>query len=179
MNPRWFAKRADSEVEKGPYEAQAIRDAVRAGSISPDSLVRREDSFEWLPVRLQPELAGRVSEGALGSEATGARTEDESDDKSPSPRRATLLWVGAVVSCLGYATSPLLFTTGAGVPSQLDQTVQIGVALGRFVASLLPPLLTVGLSSLWRANRNERRRAKVFFAASLVLPILALLGGRA
>ena len=44
---RWYTKSGD--VEKGPYEAAAIRTSLKEGHLRPTTLVRAEDETEWRP----------------------------------------------------------------------------------------------------------------------------------
>ena len=55
---RWFTKSGD--VEKGPFEASAVRRSLKEGYIKPTTLVRAEDEREWRELSSVPELSGRV-----------------------------------------------------------------------------------------------------------------------
>jgi hypothetical protein len=55
---RWFTK--SNDVEKGPFEASAVRRSLRDGYIKPATLVRAEDEREWRELSSIPELTGRA-----------------------------------------------------------------------------------------------------------------------
>jgi hypothetical protein len=55
---RWFTK--SNDVEKGPFEALAVRRSLREGYIKSKTLVRAEDEREWRELSSVPELSGRA-----------------------------------------------------------------------------------------------------------------------
>ena len=54
---RWFTK--SNDVEKGPFEASAVRRSLREGYIKKTTLVRAEDEREWRELSSVPELGAQ------------------------------------------------------------------------------------------------------------------------
>ena len=62
---RWFTKHGD--VERGPYDADALMRSVKRGFLSPNSIVRAEDETVWRPLSRVAYLSRSLPAAPSGS----------------------------------------------------------------------------------------------------------------
>src|SRR5690348_3156817 len=93
MSLRWYTRRDDAAVEKGPFDRLALVDSVLKGELSRDVQVRREDQEVWSTLGQHP---------AFEAGLAGFRPGASADGQIPGvPRESLLLWVAAVGAVVG------------------------------------------------------------------------------
>lgn len=81
------------------------------------------------------------------------------------------LWFAALA---GFAVH-VIFTVAMLPGGGKNGADQVGTFVGRVLGALFWPLVIVGIASLWRSNRTQKRRVRVFFIASVALVALQLI----
>jgi hypothetical protein len=71
---RWFTKM--SSGEKGPFDAQALRESLKAGYIKRGTLVRAEDETDWQPLGDVQDIVRGVAPSPSGIAKPGFAVSD-------------------------------------------------------------------------------------------------------
>lgn len=78
------------------------------------------------------------------------------------------LRIGAALAYVASVCIPLVFS-----PAKPAGALElIGKVIGTMIGALIVPAIVVGLASLWKSNRTQKRRVAVFLGASLVMVLL-------
>lgn len=148
MKTRWYTRRDEDDVEKGPFDKAVLVKAVRNGSLARDTLVRREDRESWSTIREHPTFVRALTHASIAKIAN----EDRLGDGTPTEVRAsdTLQGVAALAGIANLALSARHIVKGNAGPPE-----QIGEVLGTAFVLLGLPFLFVAI------QRNATQQAKV------------------
>jgi hypothetical protein len=95
---KWFVREGDES--KGPFELPELEAQVRAGTLKPTALVRREDQSVW--VEVLSALTSGAAPAPIAPEAPAAAPAPAPAKRSWLPSRTFLLIVGSIVAVLWY-----------------------------------------------------------------------------
>jgi len=110
--PRWYTKSGD--VEKGPFEVDAIKRSLKEGYIRSTALVRREDQTEWHPItELSRFGATSAASAPLSPTTTPARSSSTSTPARDEGTKiliygalaCTLTYIGLIFGVMGIAAA--------------------------------------------------------------------------
>lgn len=146
---RWYTK--SGEVEKGPFEASALRRSLKDGHLRATTLVRGEDQTEWRPVTDVTDITRGVPPSARASPRPAASPQpfapaDESTKTLIYGALACgLTYVGLVFGIMGLLLARKQLRSGAGKYTRAGYILSI-VGIGIQLALIVFAVVVIAMS---------------------------------